>query len=233
MFRRGFVGAGAALWLIGCGGAQPAGPVEHDRQVVELEAAEAARVDLTMGAGELTVTGGAAALVEAEFDYNVPAWKPVVTATSAGGRRDVRVSQDADFSTFGNTTNRWRIALDDAVPMDLVARVGAGEGQLTLGSLNLRNVELRLGAGQLTVDLRGTPTTSYTVSVTGGVGQATVYVPTSVAISARASGGLGEISVTGLEKRGDRWVNPRAESSPVSIDLDVTGGVGEIRIVAE
>jgi len=52
-------------------------------------------------------------------------------------------------------------------------------------------------------------------------------------ISATASGGIGDINVSGLEKRNGRWINPRSESAPVTIELDVHGGVGEIRIVAE
>ena len=71
------------------------------------------------------------------------------------------------------------------------------------------------------------------MQIHGGVGSATVRLPASVAISATASGGLGSIDVSGLEQRDGRWVNPRAGSSPVTIDLDVRGGIGEIKIVAE
>ena len=71
------------------------------------------------------------------------------------------------------------------------------------------------------------------MSVHGGVGSATIRVPASVSIAASASGGIGSISVEGLEKQGNRWVNAKVPSGPVTIDLDVQGGVGEIRIVAE
>jgi hypothetical protein len=90
-----------------------------------------------------------------------------------------------------------------------------------------------MGAGEVEMDLRGNPVKSYRAEIHGGVGSATVYLPASVGISATASGGIGDINVRGLEKRNGRWINPRAGSALVTIELDVRGGVGEIRIVAE
>jgi predicted membrane protein len=97
----------------------------------------------------------------------------------------------------------------------------------------LRSVEVNMGAGQLDVDLRGAPKRSYNVRINGGVGEATVYVPRSVAVEATATGGIGEVSVSGLEKRGGYWFNPAHEHDPVTVRVDVKGGVGQIRLVAE
>jgi hypothetical protein len=117
--------------------------------------------------------------------------------------------------------------------MDLVVQMGAGEAHLNLGGLNLRSVAFKLGAGEVDVDLRGNPKRSYDVQIQGGVGQATVHLPSTVGISATAAGGIGEINVRGLEKRNDRWINPGHENAPVTIRLDVKGGVGQIDLVAE
>jgi hypothetical protein len=225
----------AAVLLATCvSGCEQAGPTEHEHQVVELDSSELTRVHIAMGAGELEVKGGAAKLLEADFSYNVPSWKPTVSHTSKGTEGALEITQGSQRSTgFSNTENRWRLVLNDAVPMDVAADVGAGQATMKLGSLNLRRVALHVGAGEVEMDLRGNPAKSYSVEVQGGVGQATVHVPASVAISATASGGIGDIKVSGLERRGDRWINARAESSPVTIQLDVQGGVGEIRLVAE
>ena len=82
-------------------------------------------------------------------------------------------------------------------------------------------------------DLRGNPKRSYDVRINGGVGQATIHLPKSVGISATAVGGIGEVNVSGLEKRNGRWINPGHESDPVTIRLDVKGGIGQIDVVAE
>ena len=121
----------------------------------------------------------------------------------------------------------------DEVPLEVNAKLGAGEAHLDLGSLNLRGVTMDIGVGEVSVDLRGTPKTSYEVRVNGGVGEARITLPRTVGISANAKGGIGEIHVDGLEKRGERWVNPGHENDAVQITVDAKGGVGEIRIVAQ
>ena len=120
---------------------------------------------------------------------------------------------------------------NDNVPLDLRVEFGAGEGRLNLGSLSLRSVEFEMGAGTLSLDLRGTPSKDYSVRVRGGVGEATVYLPKEIGISATASGGIGDISVTGLRKSGDRYVNDAYERAAVRIRLDVQGGVGSIKLI--
>ena len=89
------------------------------------------------------------------------------------------------------------------------------------------------GAGDLRVDLRGKPAKSYSVNVQAGAGDTTIELPSDVGISARTSGLIGDSSVSGLEKRGDRWVNPRAEGSPVTIDVQVQHAIGDLRIRAD
>ena len=228
------IGAVAMLAVSGCGvvGVK-GGPTETLRKVVELDKSASTRVKITMGGGELDVKGGAAALLEADFSYNVPEWKPSVTHTSSGSEGQLEITQDTKPSVIGQTENHWELALNDAMPLSLEAHIGAGDVELTLGSLNLRDVDLHLGAGEITVDLRGQPKQSYKVSINGGVGSATIRLPASVAISASAAGGIGSITVDGLEKRDGRWVNPKVPSGPVMIELDVQGGVGEIKIIAE
>jgi hypothetical protein len=224
---------GITVATAACGPSQPAGPLERDHKVVELDTATLTRVRVTMGAGELEMRGGSNKLLEADFTYNVAAWKPSVVHTSKGSESELTIAQASEMSATGQTENRWELVLNNGMPLDVSVQLGAGEAKLALGSLNLRNVGLRMGAGEMDMDLRGTPTTSYKVNVRGGVGSATIRLPSTVAISATASGGIGDIKMEGLEKRGDRWINPRAESSPVTIDVEAFGGVGEIRVIAE
>ena len=231
MLKHGLVAA--TVLLSGCIGHVNAGPTVREQKTIQLDSAETTRVRLRMSAGELEVRGGATTLLDADFAYNVPEWKPSVTLTTKGSTSDLDVSQGDGPTAFGDTENRWQIALNDARPIELNARLGAGEARMKLGSLHLKRVELHMGAGEADVDLRGHPSESYRVEIHGGVGSATVRVPATVGISATASGGLGSINVRGLQQRGDRWINSHAEGSPITIDLDVRGGIGEITIVAD
>lgn len=224
-----------AATLIGgaCQQIRSGGPTEHQHFAAPMDNAESTRVGLSMGAGKLVVKGGASDLVAADFTYNVPEWKPSTVQSVSGTQSEIQISQGSLGHSTVNTENEWEVSLNDSRPLTLIAHVGAGETRMTLGSLNLRRIELTVGAGEAEMDLRGTPKASYTVSIQGGVGQATVHLPKTVAISASASGGLGGIAVKGLEQREGRWINPAATSSPVTIVLDVHGGVGQIELDAE
>ena len=220
-----------ALVLVGCS----AGETYHETQAVDIGSFRTARMTLAMNAGELAVSGGASKLMDGDFRYNADRLKPIVERRTADDRLEVTVSQEKNSSafSFGSVSSSWDLRLSDRVPLDLLAHLGAGEAHLTLGSLNLQRLEVGIGAGEVHVDLRGTPRSSYMVEINGGVGEAVVMLPRTVGISATASGGIGEVNVSGLEKRGDRWVNAGHESDPVQITVDVKGGVGEIRLSAE
>jgi uncharacterized protein DUF2154 len=220
----------AALFLASCsfGG----GPTIQDHKTIEMDRSESTRLDLKIGAGELKVGGGAAKKMEADFAYS-EALKPTIESRTSGATSEIAISQAEGGFSFGNTTSRWDVRLNDSVPVEVVAKLGAGQADMNLGSLNLRGLNMDIGVGEVNVDLRGTPKKSYDVRINGGVGEAKVFLPRTVGITANAKGGIGEVNVEGLEKRGDRWINPGHENDPVQITLDARGGVGEISIVAQ
>ena len=228
-----FVAVSAVLTLSACRDGTPTGPEQHESRSVELDKAERVRVELKMPVGELDMRGGAQNLLDADFTYNVPEWKPDVRYHSGGVAGDLIIEQHGPRSSSGNKKNHWDLHFNDKVPLDLRTEVGAGEGRLNLGSLTLRSVDLQMGAGTLRLDLRGTPREDYSVRIRGGVGEATVYLPKDIGVSATASGGLGNISVTGLRKKDDRYVNDAYERAGVRIRLDIQGGVGSINLIAE
>jgi predicted membrane protein len=117
--------------------------------------------------------------------------------------------------------------------MDLNVTLGAGESKLNLGTLTMRSAKVQIGAGQVTVDLRGPKKTNCDIEVRGGVGEATVLVPKDVGVVAEARGGLGEVQVHGLQREGGKWTNEQYGKSPITIRLDVKGGIGQINIRAE
>ena len=53
------------------------------------------------------------------------------------------------------------------------------------------------------------------------------------AIQLRLENRIGSIDVDGLEERNGRWVNASQLNSPVTIRVEVKGGVGEIKLIAE
>ena len=219
------------LALAGCSiDVGPTGPAETENRSVDLDQSELVRVQLKMGAGELSVRGGAAKLMEGEFTYNRPRLRPEIRYDATGFRGHLVVQEPSNVR-HTNSKYRWNIRLNDAKPMDLVVDFGAGDGRLDLGSLALRSVEIHMGVGELRLDLRGTPKNDYTVSVRGGVGEVTIYLPDGVGIVADAQGGIGGISARGLQKRDGRFVNDGYGHSKVTVRLDIRGGIGAINLV--
>lgn len=208
---------------------QPAGPMQHDTANVALDNAKSAHIQIEMGGGELKVSDGAEMLVAANFNYNVPEWKPTVDSNGLG---DVTIRQGSSGGHIGrNQQNEWNIQLNRDVPMEIRTKLGGGDATLDLGKLNLRHVEMDLGAGDLKIDLRGSPKTSYDVRVRGGAGDATVYLPAGVGIEATATGGIGDVEAGGLHQDGHRYYNDALGKSDVTVRLDIEGGVGSIRLV--
>jgi len=192
--------------------------------------AKSARIELRMGSGELNVGAGDQKLAEARFRYNVAEWKPLVDHRG-GAAAELKVSQPGSTGSFGNTVNDWDVKLNGELPIELSANLGAGEANLDLGRMNLSRVDVNIGAGEVEMDLRGDPKRSYDVQIRGGVGETVVHLPRDVGIAATATKGIGSINIEGLEQRDGVWVNPERIGAPVTIRLDVKGGVGEIRLV--
>lgn len=197
------------------------------------EGVERVRVALELHAGELQVDSGAKELMEGEFTYNVPSWKPGVRFDRSGFRSTLSIKQGGSSSTMGSAKNEWRLKLNDGVPIDFSLHCGAGENRLNLGRLDLRDVDVHIGAGRVELDLTGRqPKHDYSVSVHGGVGEAVVRLPSDVGVVATASGGIGEIEVNGLEKQGGEWRSGAAGKGKSTIHVDVHGGIGKITIDA-
>jgi hypothetical protein len=225
--------AASLLLLAGCNVKFARGPVEHFQKSIALDKSEMSRVEVKMGAGELHITGGSSKLMDADFEYDIPSWKPTVHYDASSFRSELLIEQPSHSGVANNSHYRWDLRFNDEVPVDLVAHLGAGQANLNLGTMNLRSLEIHIGVGQVELDLRGKPSRSYSVELHGGIGQAIVHVPSSVEIVADASGGIGDIDVRGLEKREGRWFNPSHGRSPVTIHLNIKGGIGNITLIAD
>jgi N-terminal domain of toast_rack, DUF2154 len=227
--------APALLALTGCViDTRRAGPVQYSSESVEMDDSEGVRVDLKMGAGDLRITDGGPKLMRGDFAYSVPSWKPEVRYSRTGKQASLTIEQpDKNHTRLGNTKYSWDLQLNKKVPVDLALHFGAGQARLDLGSLDLRGVELEMGVGQMDVDLRGAPKHSYNVGIHGGIGQATVRLLADTAVYVEAHGGIGSIQVRGLQQEEGHWVSPSYDRAENKIRIQIQGGIGEIKVVAD
>lgn len=201
-----------------------------ESKTVALGAAQSVRVNLNMKAGELKVEGGATQLLDADFTYNVPEWKPEVKYEVSGSVGNLEVAQPGSGSSTGNTRNEWDVRLSNKTPMEMTVNMGAGRATLTLSGLALSRLELNMGAGETTVDLTGDWKKDLSAQIHGGVGRATIRLPRDVGVHVVAQGGLGAINASAFHKQGDAYVNDQYGKSPVTLQIEVEGGVGEINL---
>jgi hypothetical protein len=222
-------------WACGTqrGGTQQVGEMQRESRSIQAENAQSVRAQLKMGAGELNLSGGADQLMEADFAYNVANWKPKVNYDVVSGDTSeltVRQGSDGGIRLGGDARNEWDIRFNDEVPTNLSVQMGAGESDLDLDDLTLRGLDLEMGAGRTTIDLTGDYDRDLVASIQGGVGQATVQLPSEVGVRVEAQGGLGEINAEGLQKESEAYLNDAYGDSEVTLDVDIQGGVGQINL---
>jgi hypothetical protein len=246
--------AGLALGasLTGCGEVVETGELREETRTVALGDVKRVSARIDLGVGKLRITGGARDLLEGEFVYNVPRWKPQIDYKLAGDVGELTVEQAEGFgSRLGRGVRcEWDLRLNDDVPMDLDVELGAGESRLELGSLKLRDVVIATGAGEVHVALTGRPTpesvsiktgagdttidltgdwrNNLNASIAGGVGRTTVRVPQNVGVHVHADKGIGKISASGLMRDGDSFVNQAYYDSGIILDIGVKTGIGAI-----
>jgi len=209
---------------------EPVGATQYDSRAIERDKSPQVSINLEMGAGDLKVGTGTSKLAQAYFTYNVSSWKPIVDYSP--GELTIRQPEHG-HTRFGNMKYEWDLRLGRQIPMDLHVHFGAGEAQLDLGSLDLRSVSVEMGVGKMQMDLRGDPSHDYDVRIDGGVGEATVHLPTKAGVYATAAGGIGEIRVRGMHKIEDHWVNDSYDTAKVKVRVDVKGGIGRIELIGD
>lgn len=201
-------------------------------QTVEAQGAKTVHAEIEQGAGDLRVSGGAPELLQADVSYSRASQKPQVTykVSDGNGELDVRQRSEGNIHFGGDQRNEWNLRFGDRVPLDLEIKVGAGTGRLDLRGVPLTGLRVECGAGTMYLDLSGQWKQGFNGQISGGVGTVTVRLPTSVGVRVHATGGLGTVSAPGFEREGDAYVNSAYGTSPVTLRLDIQGGIGTVRL---
>jgi photosystem II stability/assembly factor-like uncharacterized protein len=191
------LGCAAALILAGC---EDMGDLATDTETVEADGAEAVEVNLKLGAGELRVSGGAQALMEAEFTHRTRRRAPEVDYRVAGSKGFLSVRQRRGGFFLGSSRNEWDIRLNSRIPAQLDIDLGAGESRLDLTEIDLRSLTVDMGVGEMKLDLRGRHERDLDVSIDGGIGSGTIYLPREVGVRVRVDGGIGSVDADEFER---------------------------------
>ncbi|MEE9389730.1 MAG: LiaF domain-containing protein, partial [Candidatus Aminicenantaceae bacterium] len=102
---------------------------------------------------------------------------------------------------------------------------------LDLRGLILNSLDIDMGVGELTVDLSGEQKQSFDVSVDGGVGSATIYLPIDVGVRVEVDGGIGSVNAKSMIKDRGVYINDAYGKTEVTIDVEVDAGIGSIDLI--
>ena len=197
------------------------GELIETEEVIPASGKDSVEVAVVFGAGQLQVSAGdSEQLLVGRFAYNVQEWEPEVTYED--GELTVRQGSTEGVPTgvLEDMRNEWRLAFSPEVPLEMDIKIGAGEGSLDLTGLQLTELDLDLGAGDLEVrfdepnraDLRQLTVDSGASSVNVvGIGNAG---PERV----RVQGGAGELT---LDFTGE-WCG--------SAEVTITAGIGQVTL---
>ena len=224
----------AALLLASCNPEVRVGALRTESQSVELGDAKSVRVEITMGAGDLQVAGGAEKLLEADFTYNVAKMKPGVEFTD--GALVVHHPEVRGYRTLHDITafrNEWDLRLNNDVPMNLSLNMGVGTSDLQLAGLSLTSLDILLGAGKSAVDLSGDWVRDVTVKIDAGLADLSVRLPSDVGARVKVESGPYTIEAKGLTQDGDVYTNAAYGASGVTIQVNVEAGIGMINLEVE
>jgi hypothetical protein len=211
------------------------GPMDTSTEQVALGGAESVRVSLNMGAGESRVGAGASGLLDASFHYSRNLGRPVVRydVENSAGRLVIEEAQVPNAVISNRRVNDWFLKFNERTPLEFDVRLGAGETTLDLAGLTVRRVAVRVGAGQLTLTL-GRVDRDMSVDISGGVGEAVIKLPADQSVAARATGGIGSIETKNLDRGDDgRYYSRAFDAAKPTITIDARGGVGTIRMEAD
>ncbi len=200
-----------------------------------LDGATAGNVSVNMGAGEITLNGGAADndLLEVTVFSKAPEWQPEYSSSLEGLVKTVRITDKGHTGKAWfavDSTNRWEIRLADRVPVAADVRIGAGDCRLVLGTLNLTSLDVHAGAGDTVIDFNGYHGGRFDAVIMHGIGDLTLRIPASGNFRITVVQGVGDIAGTGFILNNGAYTpvgfNP---ALPVN-EIFVKQGVGVLRL---
>ncbi|MDR7079202.1 hypothetical protein J2Y03_004260 [Neobacillus niacini] len=208
------------------------GSEDNGRVTIEKDKAKELQLELNLGAGELNVEIGADEWVEGSINYNQDKLKPEFSYKLKGDKGIGVIEQEnkglLDKIKIGELKNVWNLTLTDEIPLDLRVNSGASDTNLDLKGLNLKELDVNAGVGNITIDLGGKWNESFDAALALGVGQSTIILPKDIGVKIESSKGIGTADFVGFISKGNGvYVNEAYEDADVIINLQTDLGVGE------
>lgn len=213
------------VWfLIGAVLARPSSSADSQSLSIPVTGLTEAWVKLNFGGGELVVgQAEPGKLLSGTFDGGVR------QTTHGVGRLELSPFADA-WPLMGLGPMRWNVGLTNEIPVSLELHTGANRSSIDLSALRIPRLEVHTGASETRVRLPESGST--TVRAEAGVASLTLEVPQGVAARVRSRMALGSTNVdeARFPRTMDGWASADFDSATNRVEIDVSGGLGSIRV---
>ncbi|MFO8036312.1 MAG: DUF5668 domain-containing protein [Anaerolineales bacterium] len=211
-------------------------PVESQESSIALDGGEEARIRVKHGAGRLRVSESTDPdlLLSGVFGWGLDE-----VVKREGSTMDVLLSPshgvfpDVIFPwtwTSGHGLD-WSVQINQNIPLSLTFETGAGDAQLDLSQMNVKNLKLHTGASSTTLTLPEKAGQT-TVQVEAGVASVSIKIPANVAAIIKAEGGLASIQINQerFPRRGDVYQSEDYESAENKVEMKIETGLGSVKV---
>lgn len=195
------------------------------------------RLDLTHRAGEFvlkslndfgqmgSVTG--TTLLQARLQASA---KPQTRRVMKGTVNEISIQDDHQSWQLSNQFSRWEIWLTDEIPSEVILRTGATRAEIDLSKLMVQDLQIKAGAGDITIHL-GEYNTH--IAVESGAGNITFYVPAETGLRVSTSGAL--LSFSGEDARvfsiGEhKYESERLNEKKAIAEIEIKAGAGSVSV---
>jgi hypothetical protein len=189
------VAVGVLLWAPALGWSSSNQEIISESFVEAIDQARSADVQLEFRLGRSTVKplSDSGDLIQIEATHVGDVEFTASGNTSKSVRlREVTPPFHIDLGPFESDRLRWDVGLTPEIPLGLRIDCGVGSARLDLADLELRNFDLDVDVGDVTLYLPATEE-SYEATISGGVGKLEMHVEDGASVSLNISGDVGNM----------------------------------------
>src|SRR5260221_3532224 len=116
----------------------------HKLESIDKQDAKSVRMSVKMPAGDLSMSGGAESLLNADFSFGSSWQEPKIQYSVNKGAGDFGIDQEGGGTLVTNSDNTWNLKVNASIPIDLEIDIGAGRGVFRFAKVD-RSEERRVG----------------------------------------------------------------------------------------
>ena len=221
---------------------------------IPLGKAKEIKTEIAFTVGELYINASSDQLSEGTYRFNIEKWRPEISYTEENqtGYLNIKTIDERTDRNYNDKDNStWNLSLNKKVRNDLTIKILAGKGRIDLQDCNLKRLECSMAAGDININLRNTSVpdmifkggagtadfdfsgkwnNDLNASIKGGVGDASLKLPSQTGVKITIHGFLGEKNTPGFRKENGSYTNAMYGKTKETLYIDVTGGIGNVTL---